>query len=140
MAFLDGNQPERLCAPMAEHIKRKGGEVRTSSPVKRIVTNDDGSVKHLEMRDGSTIEADEYVSAMPVDIVTPLPSLPRTHSFRPRDHLVCCRCMSALMDASLTVPYAVIVDLSKQAEPVDASKSQRLLVHSNGLTGAAVRA
>jgi len=69
MAFLDGNQPERLCAPMAEHIKRKGGEVRTSSPVKRIVTNDDGSVKHLEMRDGSTIEADEYVSAMPVDIM-----------------------------------------------------------------------
>ena len=54
---------------MAEHIKRKGGEVRTNSPVKRIVTNDDGSVKHLEMRDGSTIEADEYVSAMPVDIM-----------------------------------------------------------------------
>ena len=30
MAFLDGNQPERLCAPMAEHIKKGGGEVRTS--------------------------------------------------------------------------------------------------------------
>ena len=44
-----------------------------------------------------------------------------------------------MMDASLTVPYAVIVDLSKRAEPVDATKSQRLLVHSNGLTGAAVR-
>jgi len=69
MAFLDGNQPERLCAPMAEHIKRGGGEVRTSAPVKRIVTNDDGSVKHLEMRDGSTIVADEYISAMPVDVM-----------------------------------------------------------------------
>ena len=45
--------------------------------------------------------------------------------------------MSALMDASLTVPYAVIADLSKRAEPLDVKKSQRLLVHSNGLTGAA---
>ena len=41
------------------------------------------------------------------------------------------------MDASLTVPYAVIADLSKRAEPLDVQKSQRLLVHSNGLTGAA---
>ena len=69
MGFLDGNQPERLCAPMAEHITKGGGEVRTKTPVKRIVTNDDGSVKHLEMRDGSIIEADEYVSAMPVDVL-----------------------------------------------------------------------
>jgi len=69
MGFLDGNQPDRLCAPMAQHIVKGGGEVRTNAPVKRIVTNDDGSVKHLEMRDGSIIEADEYVSAMPVDVM-----------------------------------------------------------------------
>nr|AUE44559.1 phytoene desaturase [Chroomonas sp.] len=69
MAFLDGNQPERLCAPMAEHITKGGGEVRTNSPVKKIVTHDDGSIKHLEMRDGSTIVADEYISAMPVDVI-----------------------------------------------------------------------
>merc|ERR1711966_237110 len=69
MAFLDGNQPDRVCAPMKEHIEARGGEVRTNAPVKRIVTNDDGSVKHLEMRDGSIIEADEYVSAMPVDVM-----------------------------------------------------------------------
>lgn len=69
MAFLDGNQPERVCAPMVDHITARGGEVRVSSPVKQIVTNDDGSVKHLLMRDGSTIEADEYISAMPVDVM-----------------------------------------------------------------------
>ena len=69
MGFLDGNQPDRLCAPMADHITKRGGEVRTSAPVKRIVTNDDGSVKHLEMRDGSTVVADEYISAMPVDVM-----------------------------------------------------------------------
>ena len=31
MAFLDGNQPDRLCAPMAAHIEARGGEVRDSS-------------------------------------------------------------------------------------------------------------
>lgn len=69
MAFLDGNQSERLCEPLKEHIESRGGEVICNAPVKEIVTNDDGSVKHLLMRSGETVEADEYVSAMPVDIV-----------------------------------------------------------------------
>ena len=68
MAFLDGNQPERLCAPMTEHVAAGGGEVRTSAPFAKFVLNDDGSVKHLEMRSGEVIEADEYVSALPVDV------------------------------------------------------------------------
>jgi len=68
MAFLDGNQPDRLCAPMRAHIESRGGEVRTSSPVQEIMTNEDGSVSGLLMRDGSTVTADMYVSAMPVDI------------------------------------------------------------------------
>jgi len=69
MAFLDGNQPDRLCAPMRAHIEARGGEVRLSSPVQEIKTNDDGSVAGLLMRDGSTVTADVYVSAMPVDIM-----------------------------------------------------------------------
>ena len=68
-AFLDGNQPERLCAPMTEYIEARGGKVHTSSPVKEIVTNEDGSVKHLLMRSGEIVVADEYISAMPVDIM-----------------------------------------------------------------------
>ena len=55
MAFLDGNQPERLCAPMKDYIEARGGEVRVKSPVKEIVTNDDGTVKHLLMRTGEII-------------------------------------------------------------------------------------
>ena len=39
-----------------------GGQVVTKSPVKAIVTNDDGSVKHLLMRTGEIIEADEVRS------------------------------------------------------------------------------
>jgi 15-cis-phytoene desaturase len=70
MAFLDGNQPDRLCAPMADHIKARGGKIVMNSPIKEIVTNEeDGSIQHLLLRSGEKIVADEYVSAMPVDIV-----------------------------------------------------------------------
>lgn len=54
---------------MKQHIESRGGTVKTISPVKEIVTNADGTVKHLLMRSGETIVADEYVSAMPVDIM-----------------------------------------------------------------------
>lgn len=69
MAFLDGNQPDRLCAPMVDHIEARGGKIVMNSPVKEIVTEEDGSIKHLLLRSGEKIVADEYVSAMPVDIV-----------------------------------------------------------------------
>jgi len=64
-----GNQPERLCAPMVDHITAGGGEVRLKTRLKEFVLNDDGSVKHLLMTNGDEIVADEYVSAMPVDIM-----------------------------------------------------------------------
>jgi 15-cis-phytoene desaturase len=69
MAFLDGNQPDRVCAPLKDHIESKGGKVQLNSPVKEIVTNEDGSVSHFLLRSGEKIVADEYVSAMPVDIM-----------------------------------------------------------------------
>lgn len=68
MAFLDGNQPDRLCEPMKQRIEEQGGEVRTKAPLKQFLMNDDGTVAGLELRDGSVIEADEYVSALPVDV------------------------------------------------------------------------
>ena len=40
-----------------------------SAAVKEIVTNNDGSVNHFLMRSGEKVEADEYISAMPVDIM-----------------------------------------------------------------------
>ena len=69
MAFLDGNQPDRVCKPMADHVTERGGKVVTNAPVKEIVTNDDGTINHLLLRSGEKVVADEYVSAMPVDIV-----------------------------------------------------------------------
>ena len=69
MAFLDGNQPDRVCKPMADHVTKRGGKVVMNAPVKEIVTNDDGTINHLLLRSGEKVIADEYVSAMPVDIV-----------------------------------------------------------------------
>lgn len=67
--FLDGNQPDRLCEPMKQHIEYNGGKVFMNSPTQEIVTNEDGSVNHLLLRNGEKVIADEYVSAMPVDIM-----------------------------------------------------------------------
>jgi 15-cis-phytoene desaturase len=69
MAFLDGNQPDRLCAPMRDHIESRGGKIVLDAPIKEIVTNDDSTVNHLLLRSGEKVVADEYVSAMPVDIM-----------------------------------------------------------------------
>lgn len=67
-AFLDGNPPARLCQPIKEWIEKKGGEVICSSPVTQIQLNDDRTVKSLKLANGSEVEADYYVSAVPVDV------------------------------------------------------------------------
>lgn len=69
MAFLDGAPPERLCEPMVEHFKARGGELRMDARLKDVVLNDDGSVNHFRLVNGETVEGDLYISAMPVDIV-----------------------------------------------------------------------
>lgn len=81
MAFLDGNQPERLCKPMMDYIEQRGGQVLLNKPVKEIVLKPDSSIDHILLRSGEKVVADEYVSAMPVDIVKRL--LPRQWSTMP---------------------------------------------------------
>ena len=36
MAFLDGNQPDRLCAPMVDSIEKNGGSVKTKQRLKEF--------------------------------------------------------------------------------------------------------
>ena len=72
MAFLDGNPPERLCEPIVEYIRARGGEVHLDSPMREIELHEDGSVKAFRIggikgQEPRTMEADAYVSAMPVD-------------------------------------------------------------------------
>lgn len=70
MAFLDGNQPDRWCTPTKDYVEARGGKVLLNSPIREIVVKEeDGSIDHLLLRSGEKIVADEYVSAMPVDIV-----------------------------------------------------------------------
>ena len=67
-AFLDGNQPDRLCAPMAEHFVSRGGSVRLGAGMKKFLTTDDSvSVTGIELVSGEVVTGDHYVSAMPVD-------------------------------------------------------------------------
>jgi len=74
IAFLDGSPTERLCQPMVDYVTEHNGEVRLNAPLKEIVLNEDGSVKHFLMRglNGAPdyIEtADLFVSAMSVDVL-----------------------------------------------------------------------
>ncbi|MEB3239945.1 MAG: 15-cis-phytoene desaturase [Cyanobacteriota bacterium] len=72
MAFLDGNPPERLCQPIVEHIEARGGSVELRAPLREIQLADDGRVAGfriggLDGQEGRVLEADAYVSALPVD-------------------------------------------------------------------------
>jgi len=81
-AFIDGNQPDRLCKPMVDHITARGGQVLTGKPIASIEVNpDDNTIQHLILADGTTVEADVYVSAMPVDIIKKL--IPKSWSSMP---------------------------------------------------------
>ncbi|BBN19862.1 15-cis-phytoene desaturase [Marchantia polymorpha subsp. ruderalis] len=68
MAFLDGAPPERLCKPIVDHFSALGGEVRLNSRLQKFVLNEDGTVKHFQLQDGTIVEGDVYVSSMPVDV------------------------------------------------------------------------
>ena len=69
MAFLDGAPPERLCQPIVDYVTERGGEVRMEQRIKEIVLNDDNTVRRLDLVDGTSVEADLYVSSAPVDIM-----------------------------------------------------------------------
>lgn len=69
-AFLDGNQPDRLCKPIVDHISSRGGKVLTGKPIRSIELNDDSDgIKSLRLDGNERVVADYYVSAMPVDVL-----------------------------------------------------------------------
>ncbi|MGA1303053.1 MAG: 15-cis-phytoene desaturase [Cyanobium sp.] len=71
MAFLDGNPPQRLCEPLVDYICSKGGEVVLERALRGIELHPDGTVAAFRMGgrgDGAQqVQADAYVSALPVD-------------------------------------------------------------------------
>ena len=72
MAFLDGNPPQRLCQPIVDYVRERGGEVHLNAPLREIEVKADGSVSGFRIggikgNEGYTLTADAYVSALPVD-------------------------------------------------------------------------
>ncbi|MEB3304918.1 MAG: 15-cis-phytoene desaturase [Cyanobacteriota bacterium] len=71
MAFLDGNPPQRLCEPLVEYIRARGGEVIMKRALRAIELHQDGSVAAFRMGGSgegeAQVKADVYVSALPVD-------------------------------------------------------------------------
>ena len=72
MAFLDGNPPQRLCEPIVASIRERGGEVHLNSPLRQIRLADDGRVASFRIggvrgNEPLEVEADAFVSALPVD-------------------------------------------------------------------------
>jgi protoporphyrinogen oxidase len=53
---------------MRSHVEQGGGEIRTESPVRRVVT-DGGRVTGVTLADGTTVEADHVVSSMPLTLL-----------------------------------------------------------------------
>ncbi|KAJ1635523.1 hypothetical protein T492DRAFT_966001 [Pavlovales sp. CCMP2436] len=80
-AFIDGNQPDRLCKPIVEHVRALGGEVRTGVPVRSIELKRLLPTKWLEPASASAefFEGIEPLKGIPVINVQlwfdrPLPS------------------------------------------------------------------
>ena len=71
MAFLDGNPPQRLCEPLVESIRARGGDVVLERALRGIKVHEDGTVAAFKIAgkgDGpQEVVADAYVSALPVD-------------------------------------------------------------------------
>jgi 15-cis-phytoene desaturase len=72
MAFLDGNPPERLCQPLVDYIRERGGDVQLNEPLRQIEVDEKGRVKAFHIggvrgQEPQVVVADAYVSAMPVD-------------------------------------------------------------------------
>ncbi|MFM7395483.1 MAG: 15-cis-phytoene desaturase [Cyanobium sp.] len=72
MAFLDGNPPQRLCEPIVEYVKQRGGEVHLQAPLREIRLDASGAVAGFRIggvagKDPQDVVADVYVSALPVD-------------------------------------------------------------------------
>jgi squalene-associated FAD-dependent desaturase len=56
---------ELYCRPSKSYIERNGGAVMTHAAVSAIELNGDGRAAKIRLRDGSAIEADYFISAVP---------------------------------------------------------------------------
>lgn len=80
--FFRKNPGESMIEPMRQYIQSKGGRIFVDAKLSRFELNSDESIKHAVLRDGHTIEADAYISALPVhNVKNVLPVEWLTHKY-----------------------------------------------------------
>jgi hypothetical protein len=55
----------RLCQPVVDYFRARGGDVKLNSRLKNIRLNPDETVAGYELTNGEVVTGDIYVSAMP---------------------------------------------------------------------------
>ncbi|QEQ56714.1 FAD-dependent oxidoreductase [Chlorobium phaeovibrioides] len=69
-AFFRKNPGESMIEPMRQYIQSHGGRIFVDARLSRFELNSDETVKHAVLHDGHTVEADAYISALPVHNLT----------------------------------------------------------------------
>ena len=65
-AFFRKNPGDSMIEPMRQYIQSKGGRIFVDAKLNRFELNSDESIQHAVLQDGHKIEADAYISALPV--------------------------------------------------------------------------
>jgi len=65
-AFFRKNPGDSMIEPMRQYIQSKGGKIFIDAKLNRFELNSDETIKCAVLQDGHKIEADAYVSALPV--------------------------------------------------------------------------
>ncbi|NMW20816.1 MAG: NAD(P)-binding protein [Chlorobiaceae bacterium] len=65
-AFFRKNPGDSMIEPMRQYIQSKGGRIFVDAKLNRFELNSDESIKLAVLQDGHKIEADAYISALPV--------------------------------------------------------------------------
>jgi zeta-carotene desaturase len=68
-AFFRKNPGDSMIEPMRQYIQSKGGKIFIDAKLNRFELNSDETIKCAVLQDGHKIEADAYISALPVHSV-----------------------------------------------------------------------
>ncbi len=65
-AFFRENPGQSMIEPMRQYIQNKGGRIFVDARLSRLDLNENGSVQKAVLSDGHAVEADAFISALPV--------------------------------------------------------------------------
>ncbi len=81
-AFFRENPGDSMIEPMRQYIQSKGGRIFIDARLSRFELNEDGTIRKALLNDGHEVEADAYISALPVhNLKKVLPKEWLTHQY-----------------------------------------------------------